>query len=74
MTTTPEATANGPSVAPLALRPAEAAPALGISERKLWELTVAGRVPHLKLGRATVYPVASLAAWLDEEAKKGVRA
>jgi predicted DNA-binding transcriptional regulator AlpA len=53
-----------PRPSPLALRPREAAAALGISERKLWSLTQAGDVPHVKLDRVTLYPVAALEDWL----------
>lgn len=49
---------------PLALRPVQAAKALGISERSLWQLTHDGHVPHLKLGRVTLYPVDQLRVWL----------
>ena len=49
---------------PLALRTREAAEALGISERTLQSLTSAGEVPHVKLGRANLYPVRELADWL----------
>lgn len=55
----------------LALRPAEAAERLGISQRKLWTETKAGRVPHIKLGRAILYPVALLETWLMESASGG---
>jgi predicted DNA-binding transcriptional regulator AlpA len=61
--TTPPATP-----APLALRPKQAAAALGISPRKLWELTNIGAVPHVRLGRAIVYPVSLLERWLSEQA------
>jgi len=54
----------------LALRPKEAAKALGIGERKLWELTNRRIIPHLKAGRATLYPVAALRDWLAREAAK----
>jgi len=57
---------------PLALRPREAATALGISPRLLWQLTKDGHVPCLRLGsgkRKTVrYPLADLQAWLSEKA------
>jgi hypothetical protein len=62
----------------LALRPAEAAKALGISARTLWGLTAPrGPIPCLRIGhgkRQTVlYPVAELQAWLSRqaEAEKG---
>jgi excisionase family DNA binding protein len=58
----------------LALRPRQAAKVLGISERHLWALTAAGQIPHTKLGRATLYPVAALKRWLDEQTSKGVGA
>ena len=48
----------------LALRPREAAKALGIGERLLWSLTNQGQIPHLRLGRAIVYPVSALEKWL----------
>jgi len=49
----------------MALRPREAAAALGISERLLWTMTKAGEVPHVRFGRAIVYPVAKLEEWLQ---------
>jgi excisionase family DNA binding protein len=56
----------------LALRPLEAAEALGISERTLWAWTQAGIVPSVRAGtgkRNTVrYPVAELEAWLTRTA------
>lgn len=54
----------------LALRPKDAARALGIGERLLWSLTNRGEVPHLRLGRAVVYPVDQLREWMAREAKK----
>lgn len=56
-----------PNVPRLALRPKEAAEALGIGERKLWELTNRGEIPHFKVGRATVYPVELLRTWLRNQ-------
>ncbi len=55
--------------APLALRPHEAARRLGISERTLAKYTAAGEVPHTRLGRAVLYPVPALEAWLAARAK-----
>lgn len=56
----------------LALRPREAAKALGISARTLWGLTTPrGPIPCLRIGhgkRQTVlYPVADLQAWLSQQ-------
>lgn len=56
---------------PLALRPKDAARVLGIGQRKLWELTKAGEIPHVKIGTATLYPVEELRAWLSEQARRG---
>jgi len=54
----------------LALRPREAAKALGISERMLWSLTAPrGTVPAIRIGTCVLYPVAGLQAWLDRQAQ-----
>lgn len=59
--------------APLALRPREAAKALGISERHLWQLTKDGQIPCVRVGSGTrktvLYPVAELQAWLSRQAE-----
>ena len=54
----------------LALRPKEAARALGISERKLWEITAdqTSGVPHIHWGKVVVYPVDALRLWLAAQA------
>jgi len=62
-----------PSVSsPLALRPREAAKALGISPRLLWQLTKDGHVPCVRVGsgrrRTVLYPLADLQAWLTRQA------
>ena len=62
------------SIESLALRPREAAKALGISARTLWGLTAPrGPIPCLRIGhgkRQTVlYPVADLQDWLTRQAK-----
>jgi hypothetical protein len=41
----------------LALRPSEAARAIGISERSLWTLTESGLIPCLRFGRSVLYSV-----------------
>ena len=53
----------------LALRPKEAAKALGISERLLWTKTNCNEIPHCRIGRAIVYPVDLLREWLAQQAK-----
>lgn len=60
-------------VAALALRPRQAAEALGIGVRLLWSLTNCGELPHLRLGRAVVYPIDALRAYLAERCSKAVR-
>jgi prophage regulatory protein len=60
-----------PTIPALALRPREAAAALGISERALWALTAAGEVPHIKLGRCVLYQVSALEKWLSEKSIGG---
>ena len=54
---------------PLGLRPKDAARALGIGERLLWTLTNQGKIPHLRLGQAVVYPVHVLRDWLTEQSR-----
>ncbi len=56
---------------PLALRPKEAAQALGISPRLLWSKTNCNEIPHVRIGRAVVYPVDLLRDWLAQTAKGG---
>ena len=57
----------------LALRPREAAKALGISARLLWQWTHDGKIPHLRVGRAVLYPRAELQAWLSRQAEAAKR-
>jgi predicted DNA-binding transcriptional regulator AlpA len=66
------------TVESLALRPREAATALGISARTLWGLTAPrGPIRCVRIGpgrrRAVLYAVADLQTWLSQqaEAKKG---
>lgn len=53
----------------LALRPREAARALGISERSLRSLQ--HRLPRLRVGRAVLFPVEGLRRWVRDQAKTG---
>ena len=58
---------------PLALRAEAAARTLGISKRLLWSLTNQGVIPHIRLGKAVLYPVGALRAWLAQQTSgKGV--
>ncbi len=54
----------------LALRPKDAARALGIGERLLWSMTNRGEIPHIKLGKAVLYPIAELERWLAERVRR----
>lgn len=53
----------------LALRPAEAAAALGVSERKLRELLP--RLPHVRLDGVVMLPIDELRKWLAEQVQAG---
>lgn len=48
----------------LALRAREAAAALGISERLLWDWTRGEGVPHVRIGNVVLYPVGEVRQWL----------
>ncbi len=66
--------AKTPKPAPLALRPREAAKALGIGVRLLWDQTAPrGPIPCVRLGSAVIYPVALLQTFLATEAAKAVK-
>ncbi len=58
--------ARAPVIEPLSLRPAEAARAIGISERLLWQWTREQWVPHVRIGNVVLYPVEQLSRWLNE--------
>ncbi len=49
----------------LALRPKEAAQALGLSERALRQILP--ELPHVRVGGAVLLPVEGLQAWLREQ-------
>jgi predicted site-specific integrase-resolvase len=51
---------------PLALRPRDAAAALGISPSTLERLRKAGQIPHIKLNNVVLYRVETLRQWLKE--------
>jgi hypothetical protein len=58
--------ARAPVIEPLSLRPADAARAIGISERLLWQWTREQFVPHVRIGNVVLYPVEQLGCWLKE--------
>ena len=51
----------------LALRPRQAAEALGVSEATLQRLTQDRRVPVIRLDRAVLYPLRELSEWLSNQ-------
>ena len=51
----------------LALRPKEAALALGLSERTLRQILP--ELPHIRVGGAVLLPVEGLQAWLREQSR-----
>lgn len=52
----------------LALRRAECAEALGVSDRTLFSWTQQGIVPHARIGGVVMYPVDAIRDWLAERA------
>ncbi len=60
-----------PAAPRLALRPKDAAKALGIGQRKLWELSQPrGPIPCVRVGACVLYPVPLLEKWLAEHAER----
>lgn len=56
---------------PLLFTPSQSARALAIGKRKLWSLTAANEIPHIRIGRSVRYPVADLQRWIDSNKKGG---
>ena len=52
---------------PLLITREEAARLLTISERKLWELTNARKVPCIRFGRAVRYDAGDLREWVESQ-------
>lgn len=57
----------------ITLRPREAARALGICERTFRDLMRSGAIPHIRLGRAVLVPVADLEAFIADRLNRGGR-
>lgn len=53
-------------IEPLALRPRDAAQALGISERLLWDWAHQHGLPYVQIGRLVLYPVDGIRQWLHD--------
>ncbi|MBK6938801.1 MAG: helix-turn-helix domain-containing protein [Planctomycetes bacterium] len=60
----PPETRHSASRLPLAVDAKEAALILNISPRLLWTHTNCKEIPHVRIGRRLLYPVAALEAWL----------
>jgi len=55
----------------MALDRKEAAKALGIGIRLLWEMTNRNEIPHFRLGKRVLYSVAALERWMAQRAEGG---
>ncbi len=55
---------DSPVIPPLALRPRDAAAALGVSERLLLEWRRNHGLPYVRLGETVLHPVDEIRAWL----------
>ena len=75
VTNSPRASADCRSdpIPTLALRPRDAAKALGIGERLLWSKTQSGEIPSVRIGRAVVYPIDQLREWLKQQVYEAAR-
>ncbi len=56
-----------PQIPCLAMRVRDAAKAIGVSERTLWEWIYAGKVPHIRMGKIVLLPVDTLREWLRQQ-------
>lgn len=59
------------SVERVLLKPEEAAAAMGISPRLLWQLTNEGDLPVVRIGRSVRYDPADLRAWVQSQKTRG---
>ena len=57
----------------LALRPRQAAEAIGVSEATLERLAKDRGIPVIRLDRAVLYPVRELTGWLSSKTQGGER-
>jgi excisionase family DNA binding protein len=60
-----------PLAATLALRPRDAAAAIGVSPSTLERLTKAGEIPVVKLGRVRLYELSALESFLKSRRAAG---
>jgi excisionase family DNA binding protein len=54
----------------LLMTPKEAASALRISPRKLWEMTRQGELPYVPMGRCVRYRVLDVEAWIAANTRR----
>lgn len=54
-------------ISPLLIGSREAAQALSVCERTLWELTNRGDMPCVRIGRRVLYSPADLRTWIDRQ-------
>ena len=59
---------------PLAYRPKDAARALGISERTLWDWARTEGLPYVRIGNVVLYPVDCVKQWLADRADAAAEA
>jgi excisionase family DNA binding protein len=52
------------------LKPGDAAKALAISQRTLWDLTHSGEIPHVQIGRAVRYDRLDLRTWIQGQKRR----
>lgn len=59
--------------APLLLTLGETARALGLSERKTWELGVVGELPRIQIGRSVRFALSDVEAFIARQRCEAVR-
>ncbi len=52
---------------PLLLSIKQAAQALSLCERTIWDLVKKGELPHVKVGRRVLFSPASLQSWIERQ-------
>ena len=57
-------------VRPLLVSARDAAKGLGISERKLWQLTSNGEILVVRIGRRVLYDPRDLQGWIDAQKRR----
>jgi len=60
----------GQNVPRLLVSPREAAKALAVCEKTLWNLTKRGEIPCLRIGRSVRYSLPALEAWVKDHSEK----